>query len=153
LIAGIGSVIDAPTAALYIDYGANFIVGPSFDERIARLCNKRKVAYMPGTANVTEISLAEEFGAEIANIFPGATLGGAAFVKNILGPMPWSKLMATGGVTAEESNINTWFDAGIACIGMDSKLVRKELVSEGEYEEIAGLTSNVLKIIRNAGKV
>lgn len=153
LIVGVGSVIDAPTAALYIDYGANFIVGPSFDEKIARLCNKRKIAYIPGAATTTEISLAEEFGAEIVKIFPGSTLGGPDFVKNILGPMPWSKLMPTGGVTAEESNIEAWFNAGVACIGMGSKLVSNKLVSEGKYEEIASLTSKVLKIIRNVRKI
>lgn len=153
LIVGVGSVIDAPTAAIYIDYGANFIVGPSFDEKIARLCNKRKIAYIPGAATTTEISLAEEFGAEIVKIFPGSTLGGPDFVKNILGPMPWSKLMPTGGVTAEESNIEAWFNAGVACIGMGSKLISNKLVSEGKYEKIASLTSKVLKIIRNVKKI
>ncbi|GAI23291.1 unnamed protein product, partial [marine sediment metagenome] len=112
-----------------------------------------KIAYIPGAATTTEISLAEEFGAEIVKIFPGSTLGGPDFVKNILGPMPWSKLMPTGGVTAEESNIKAWFDAGVVCIGMGSKLVSNKLVSEGKYEEIASLTSKVLKIIRNVRKI
>jgi len=152
LIAGVGSVTDAPTAALYIANGANFIVGPSFNKEIALLCNKRKVAYIPGTATATEISIAEEFGAEIVKIFPGSTVGGPNFIKNILGPMPWSKLMPTGGVTAEESNIKAWFDAGAACIGMGSKLVSSKLVSEGKYNEIASLTSEVLKIIKNVRK-
>ena len=153
LIAGVGSVTDAPTAALYIANGANFIVGPSFSKEIALLCNKRKVAYIPGTATATEISIAEEFGAEIVKIFPGSTVGGPNFIKNILGPMPWSKLMPTGGVTAEESNIKAWFDAGAACIGMGSKLVSSKLVSEGKYNEIASLTSEVLKIIKNIRKI
>ena len=143
---------DAPTAALYIANGANFIVGPSFNKETALLCNKRKVAYIPGTATATEISIAEEFGAEIVKIFPGSTVGGPNFIKNILGPMPWSKLMPTGGVTAEESNIKAWFDAGAACIGMGSKLVSSKLVSEGKYNEIASLTSEVLKIIKNVRK-
>lgn len=153
LIVGVGSVIDAPTAALYIALGANFIVGPSFSKEIALLCNKRKVAYIPGAATVNEISTAEEFGAEIVKIFPGSTVGGPSFVKNILGPMPWSKLMPTGGVTTEESNIKAWFDAGAACIGMGSKLVSSKLVSEGKYNEIASLTSEVLKIIKNIRKI
>ena len=153
LIIGVGSVIDAPTAALYIALGANFIVGPSFSKEIALLCNKRKVAYIPGAATVNEISTAEEFGAEIVKIFPGSTVGGPSFVKNILGPMPWSKLMPTGGVTTEESNIKAWFDAGAACIGMGSKLVSSKLVSEGKYNEIASLTSEVLKIIKNIRKI
>ncbi|MFZ3385691.1 MAG: bifunctional 4-hydroxy-2-oxoglutarate aldolase/2-dehydro-3-deoxy-phosphogluconate aldolase [Candidatus Hydromicrobium sp.] len=153
LIVGVGSVTDAPTAALYIANGANFIVGPSFNKEIALLCNKRKVAYIPGTGTATEISIAEEFGAEIVKIFPGSTVGGPNFIKNILGPMPWSKLMPTGGVTTEESNIKAWFDAGAACIGMGSKLVSSKLVSEGKYNEIASLTSEVLKIIKNIRKI
>jgi len=152
LIIGVGSVIDAPTAALYIAKGANFIVGPSFNKEIALLCNKRKIAYIPGAATVNEISLAEEYGAEIVKIFPGSTIGGPAFVKNILGPMPWSKLMPTGGVTAEESNIKAWFEAGVVCIGMGSKLVSSKWVSEEKYDEIASLTSNVLNIIKNVRK-
>lgn len=152
LIVGVGSVTDAPTAALYIANGANFIVGPSFNKEIALLCNKRKIAYIPGTATATEISVAEEFGAEIVKIFPGSTVGGPNFIKNILGPMPWSKLMPTGGVTAEESNIKAWFDAGAACIGMGLKLVSSKLVSEGKYNEIASLTSEVLKIIKSVRK-
>lgn len=153
LIVGVGSVIDAPTAAIFITNGANFIVGPSFSKEIALLCNKRKVAYIPGAATVNEISTAEKFGAEIVKIFPGSTVGGPNFIKNILGPMPWSKLMPTGGVTTEESNIKAWFDAGAACIGMGSKLVSSKLVSEGKYNEIASLTSEVLKIIKNIRKI
>ena len=152
LIVGVGSVIDAPTAALYIALGANFIVGPSFSKEIALLCNKRKVAYIPGAATVNEISTAEKFGAEIVKIFPGSTVGGPNFIKNILGPMQWSKLMPTGGVTAEESNIKAWFDAGAACIGMGSKLVSNKSVSEGNYNEIASLTSEVLQIIKSVRK-
>jgi len=153
LIIGVGSVIDAPTAALYIAKGANFIVGPSFNKETALLCNKRKVAYIPGAATVNEISMAEEYGAEIVKIFPGSTVGGPGFVKNILGPMPWSKLMPTGGVTTEESNIKAWFDAGVVCIGMGSNLVSSKLVSEEKYDEIASLTSEVLKIIKNIRKI
>jgi len=153
LIIGAGSVMDAPTATLYISLGANFIVGPSFNKEIALLCNKRKVAYMPGAATATEISTAEEFGAEIVKIFPGSTVGGPDFVKNILGPMPWSKLMPTGGVTAEESNIKAWFDAGTACIGMGSKLVNSKSVSEGNYNGITDLTSKVLRTIKSVRKI
>lgn len=152
LITGVGSVMDAPTAALYIGLGANFIVGPSFNKEIALLCNRRKVAYIPGAATVNEISTAEEYGAEIVKIFPGSTVGGPSFVKNILGPMPWSKLMPTGGVTTEESNIKAWFDAGVVCIGMGSNLVNSKSVSEGKFDEITGLTSEVLKIIKNVRK-
>ena len=100
IILGVGSVIDAPTAALYIAHGANFVVGPMFSAEVARLCNRRKIAYLPGCGTVGEISTAEEAGVEIVKVFPGETLGGPAFIKAVLGPMPWSRLMPTGGVEA-----------------------------------------------------
>lgn len=152
LIVGVGTVIDASTAALYLANGANFIVGPSFDKETALLCNKRKVAYIPGAATATEISIAEEFGAEIVKIFRGSTAGGPEFIKAVLGPMPWSKLMPTGGVTTEEDNIKAWFNSGVACIGVGSKLISNKLISEGKYDEITNLTSKVLKLIKSIRK-
>jgi len=148
LIIGVGSVIDAPTAALYIAYGANFIVGPSLNEEISRLCNRRKIAYIPGCGSVNEVSRAEELGAEIVKIFPGSTVGGPEFVKALLGPMPWTKVMPTGGVTLEESNISGWFKSGVVCIGMGSNLVSKELVESGDYDEITRRTKSILEIIK-----
>jgi 2-dehydro-3-deoxyphosphogluconate aldolase/(4S)-4-hydroxy-2-oxoglutarate aldolase len=148
LILGAGSIVDAPTAALYISLGSNFIVGPSFDREIALLCNRRKIAYVPGCASVNEIAQAEEYGAEIVKIFPGSTIGGPEFVKALLGPMPWSKVMPTGGVTLEESNISGWFKSGVVCIGMGSNLVSKELVESGDYDEITRRTKSILEIIK-----
>lgn len=143
VILGVGSVIDAPTAALYIAYGANFIVGQSLNPEVARLCNRRKVAYSPGCGTATEIAQAEELGVEIVKVFPGSTVGGPKFVKSILGPAPWTRLMPTGGVTATEENIKGWFEAGVACVGMGSKLVVKELVAAGDFD---GITDNVKQV-------
>ena len=81
IIVGVGSIADAPTAALYIAAGANFVVGPLLNADIARLCNRRKVAYSPGFGSVSEISAAEELGVEIVKVFPGGQVGGPAFVK------------------------------------------------------------------------
>ena len=64
-IIGAGTIEDAPTAALYIAHGANFIVAPNFNPEVARLCNRRKIAYIPGCATVSEISTAEEYGSEV----------------------------------------------------------------------------------------
>ncbi len=83
-ILGVGTVIDQGTAALYINSGANFVVGPILNIEIAKLCNRRKIAYSPGCGSVTEISQAEELGAEIVKIFPGEEVGGPGFVKNSL---------------------------------------------------------------------
>jgi 2-dehydro-3-deoxyphosphogluconate aldolase/(4S)-4-hydroxy-2-oxoglutarate aldolase len=144
VILGVGSIIDAPTAALYLTAGANFIVGPSFNPEIARLCNRRKVLYMPGCATETEISTAEEFGAEICKIFPGETVGGPAFIKAVMAPCPWHRLMPTGGVDATEASITEWIKAGAAAVGMGSKLIKAQLVKDKAYD---GIAENVVQCI------
>jgi 2-dehydro-3-deoxyphosphogluconate aldolase/(4S)-4-hydroxy-2-oxoglutarate aldolase len=151
-ILGVGSVIDAPTAAMYIANGANFVVGPSLNPEIARLCNRRKVAYMPGCGSVTEISQAEELGVEIVKVFPGSSVGGPGFVKAVLGPCPWTRIMPTGGVDATEESIRAWFGAGAACVGMGSKLIRKDLVAAGAWAEITAKARQVLAWIEEAKK-
>ncbi|HVO70243.1 MAG TPA: bifunctional 4-hydroxy-2-oxoglutarate aldolase/2-dehydro-3-deoxy-phosphogluconate aldolase [Aggregatilineaceae bacterium] len=148
LIIGVGSVDDAPTAALYMTHGANFVVGPTFTEEIARLCNRHKVAYMPGCGSVGEIATAEEWGAEIVKVFPGESVGGPGFVKALLGPRPWTRLMPTGGVTSEEDNLRAWFNAGVACVGMGSNLVRSEWVKGGNFQAIRETTQSALDLIR-----
>jgi 2-dehydro-3-deoxyphosphogluconate aldolase/(4S)-4-hydroxy-2-oxoglutarate aldolase len=149
LILGVGSVVDAPTAALYIAYGANFVVGPVLNPEIARLCNRRKIAYSPGCGSATEIAQAEELGAEIVKVFPGSSVGGPDFVKSILGPCPWTSIMPTGGVDASEESITAWFRAGVACVGMGSNLVRKEWVASGDWEAISKQVAQVLLWIQD----
>lgn len=141
---GVGSVLDAPTAALYLATGASFVVGPTFDADIARLCNRRKVAYIPGCATPSEVSKAEEAGAEIVKLFPGGTVGGPAFVRALRGPMPWSSLMPTGGVELDQANIAEWVHAGAACIGMGSNLVRPEWVASGDYASVTRAVADAI---------
>ena len=144
VILGVGSVIDAPTAALYIAYGADFVVGPVLNPEIARLCNRRKIAYSPGCGSASEISQAEELGVEVVKVFPGSSVGGPAFVKSVLGPCPWTRIMPTGGVDATQEGIEAWFEAGVSCVGMGSKLIRRDLVEEGNWAEITRLVRQVL---------
>ena len=148
IILGVGSVVDMPTAALYIASGANFVVGPVLNAEIARLCNRRKVAYSPGCATASEISAAEELGVEIVKIFPGEEVGGPAFVKSIRGPMPWTRIMPTGGVDATRESVQGWIKAGAACLGMGSNLIRKDLVAAENYTAIRDTTRQVLEWIR-----
>jgi 2-dehydro-3-deoxyphosphogluconate aldolase / (4S)-4-hydroxy-2-oxoglutarate aldolase len=150
IILGAGSIVDPATAALYIQLGANFIVGPALNPEVARVCNRRKVAYCPGCATVTEISNAEELGVEICKIFPAGTVGGPGFVKDVLGPLPWSRLMPTGGVDATEEGIRSWFKAGVCCVGMGGKLFPKETIDSGNYAAVTGKVRQVLGWIRKA---
>lgn len=149
LIIGAGTILDAPTAALFIAHGANFIVGPGFDEGIARLCNRGRIPYIPGAATVNEIIKAEEFGAELIKIFPGSTVGGPKFVEALMGPCPKTKVMPTGGVSVEVENIKAWFKSGVACIGMGSQLVSKRAIADKNYSLITELTVKALSIIKS----
>lgn len=148
MIIGVGSVEDAATAALFAAHGANFVVGPTFSEETARFCNRRKLAYIPGCGNLNDIATAEEWGAEIVKAFPGTSIGGPDFVKSVLAPRPWSRIMPTGGVTPEEDNLRKWFDAGVACVGMGSNLIKKEWLDAGNFEAMQQLTSTILERIQ-----
>ena len=129
LALGVGSVIDAPTAALYLQLGADFVVGPMFNAEISRVCNRRSIPYIPGCGTVSEVSLAQETGCQICKIFPGDVLG-PKFVKGLRAPMPWSKLMVTGGVEPTEENLSAWFRAGVFCVGMGSKLFPSSTIAD-----------------------
>ncbi len=150
LILGVGSIVDAPTAALFIAHGANFVVGPVLNIEVAKLCNRRKIAYSPGCGSVSEISEAEEWGVEIVKIFPGAQVGGPAFVKAVLGPMPWTRIMPTGGVEATQESVHAWIKAGAACLGMGSNLISKELLQSGDFSAMSARVREVLNWIAAA---
>ncbi len=148
LMLGIGSVVDAPTAALYIQSGADFIVSPVLKEDMAIVCNRRKIMWAPGCGSLTEISRAEELGAEVIKIFPAQQVGGPEFIAAIKGPCPWSSIMPTGGVEPKEENLRAWFAAGAHCVGMGSQLLSKELIAEGNYGKLEELTRTALETIQ-----
>jgi len=148
VILGVGSVCDPGTAALYINNGANFVVGPVTNPDVAKICNRRKIAYSPGCGSASEISYAEELGVEIVKVFPGTQVGGPAFVKAVLGPNPWTRIMPTGGVDATRESTEAWFRAGVACVGIGSKLISKEQVARGDFDGIAAKVAQVLTWIR-----
>lgn len=147
VILGIGSVDDAPTAAMFIAMGANFIVGPTLNPEIARLCNRHKIPYMPGCMTVSEIALAEELGAEIIKLFPG-NVGGPEFVKAVKAPRPWTRIMPTGGVGLDEASLKAWFDAGVACVGMGSNLVKSDWVKAGNFTAIENAARTAVELVQ-----
>jgi 2-dehydro-3-deoxyphosphogluconate aldolase/(4S)-4-hydroxy-2-oxoglutarate aldolase len=147
MIIGVGSVTDAASASYYLMNGANFIITPVFREDIAIVCNRRKVLWSPGCGSLTEIAKAEEMGAEIVKLFPG-NIYGPEFVKAIKGPQPWTSIMPTGGVTTEKENLKAWFDAGVSCVGLGSKLISKELVKNQDYDQISNTIKKTLALIQ-----
>ena len=132
---GVGSVVEPGTAALYMQLGACFVVGPLFNPEVARVCNRRQVPYTPGCGSISEVGAAQEVGCELCKVFPGDVLG-PKFVKGLLAPMPWSKLMVTGGVEPTEENLKQWFSAGVYCVGMGSKLFPKDKVAAQDWNFI-----------------
>lgn len=148
---GVGSVTDATSASVFMSLGANFIVTPVLREDIAIICNRRKVLWSAGCGTLTEIAKAEELGCEIIKLFPGSVYG-PKFVKAVRGPQPWTSIMPTGGVSPTKENLEAWFKAGVACVGMGSNLMAKNNNGKFDYKKIESLTRDALKIIKDIKK-
>jgi 2-dehydro-3-deoxyphosphogluconate aldolase / (4S)-4-hydroxy-2-oxoglutarate aldolase len=148
VIMGVGSMVDAPTAAIYIANGARFVVGPVLNPEVARLCNRRKIAYVPGCGSASEISAAEELGCEIVKIFPAASLGGPDFVKAILAPCPWTRIMPTGAVDPTEESLRAWFGAGVAAVGMGATLITRQVLEKQDYAGLEAKVRATVQLIR-----
>lgn len=152
MILGIGSIVDAGTASLFLQLGANFVVGPLLNPDIFKVCNRRQVAYVPGCGSVSEIGHAQELGAEVVKIFPAGNVGGPSFVKNVKAPMPWSQIMATGAVEPTEENLRPWFEAGVACVGMGSKLFPGDAIKAKDWERITQICKETFEIVERIRK-
>lgn len=148
LILGAGSVADAGTASIYMQLGADFIVSPVLNPEVAKVCNRRKVLWVPGCGTLTEISNAEELGAEIVKIFPGTAVGGPAFVKAVKGPCPWTSIMPTGGVEPDEENLAQWFKSGVTCVGMGSALITDTIIKEKAWTKLYDKVKYTVEIIK-----
>ena len=148
VIMGVGSIVDAPTAGIYIANGAKFVVGPLLNAEVARVCNRRGIPYSPGCGSATEIGDAQELGCEIVKVFPGSSVGGPDFVKSILGPMPWTRIMPTGGVEATEASLKAWFGAGIVACGIGSNLITKALLDKKDYAGIEARVRDTVQMIK-----
>ena len=129
MLLGAGSIFDEDTARKYVSLGARFVVSPVLDPELRDTCRQLAVLWIPGAGTLTEIHQAQKWGADIVKIFPGDAVGGPGFVKAIRGPMPWAQIMPTGGVSPDKKNLDAWFEAGVCCVGMGSKLFTKELVN------------------------
>lgn len=150
VIMGVGSIVDAPTAGLFIAGGAKFVVGPLLNAEVARLCNRRGIPYSPGCGSATEIGDAQELGCEIVKVFPGGSVGGPEFVKSVMAPMPWTRIMPTGGVEPDEASLRKWFGAGIVACGIGSNLITRDLLKARDY---AGIECKVRETVELAARI
>ncbi len=151
MILGIGSIVDAGTASLFLQLGANFVVGPLLNPDIFKVCNRRQVAYIPGCGSVSEVGYAQELGAEVVKVFPGDVVG-PGFIKGLKAPMPWSNVMVTGGVTPTEENLTKWFSAGVTAVGMGSNLFPKDVIAAKDWGKITEMCKEALAIIAKIRK-
>ncbi len=148
---GVGSVVDPGTASLFMQLGACFVVGPLFNPEISRVCNRRGVPYTPGCGSVSEVGAAQETGCDLCKVFPGDVLG-PKFVKGLLAPMPWSRLMVTGGVEPSEENLWAWFSAGVYCVGMGSKLFPSDRIAAQDWTYITEKCRDALAVALSCRK-
>jgi 2-dehydro-3-deoxyphosphogluconate aldolase/(4S)-4-hydroxy-2-oxoglutarate aldolase len=148
LVMGIGSIVSAADCRRFVEAGAKFVVGPVFSAEVMEEAAKLDVPYVPGAATPTEAFNAWRAGAAIVKIFPGAEVGGPSFIKAMLAPMPWLRLMVTGGVEPSRENLSKWFAAGVKCVGIGSNLFPKELVAAGRWDEIAATVEQTLKTVK-----
>lgn len=151
LVIGAGTIVDAGTAALYIQLGADFIVAPNLVPEVGRVCNRRKIGWIPGVATLSEISQAEEMGVEIVKVFPGQVLT-PNFVKALKAPLPWTSVMATGGVEPTQESLSKWFGAGVTCVGLGSQLFPKELLDTGDWAALEARIRDVMTIVSELKK-
>ena len=137
VLIGAGTVLDPATARLAIIAGAKFIVSPSFNADVAKICNLYSIPYTPGCFTPTEIQTALEAGVDLVKVFPGS-VAGPAMVKALHGPFPQLAIMPTGGVSLD--NLEPWFDAGVTLVGAGSNLTAA--AKTGDY---AGVTATAKK--------
>ena len=145
ILLGAGTVLDAETARAVLLAGAEYIVTPTLNLEVIRLCQRYDKLVLPGAFTPTEILTAWEAGADIVKVFP-ADVVGPAFFKAIGGPLPHIRLMPTGGV-----DLNTAADflkAGACCLGIGSQLVEPKAVAERNFDRIRDLARQYVGIVQ-----
>ncbi len=124
ILLGAGTVLDSETARIAILSGAKFIVSPHFNPEVTKLCNRYRMLSMPGILTVSEAVAAMEAGADILKLFP-SDLFGPAFIKNILGPLPYAQIIPTGGINTE--NAGGYIKEGAVAVGVGSNLTKGDV--------------------------
>ena len=144
---GAGTILDGDTADAFIDAGADFIVAPVFDKDTGKACKKRNIAWIPGCFSPTEIYKAAKSGASLVKLFPAGTVG-PDYVKHILAPMPFLRIIVTGGVNFDESTIKSWLGSGVAAMGIGGSVFSKERISEKNYTAIENELKKIAGFIK-----
>jgi len=145
LFLGIGTIKSEEDAKAYIDAGADFLISPVFDDAIADIAYLHKVLWIPGCMTPTEIHRAQVAGCNIVKLFPGNVLG-PGFIDAIRPLFREVQFLVTGGVDATETSIMSWFKAGAAGVGLGSKLITKDVLSNKQYQQLTEVAKQLLSI-------
>ncbi len=146
MIIGVGTILNVYQARSYYDAGAAFIVSPIVDKEVADFCNNKQLAWVPGCGTLTELTTAEQYGAGLLKVFP-ADVYGPKFIKGVLGPCGYLKLMPTGGVQPTEESLRSWFEAGVVCVGMGSQLISKQDLKDRNFQKLESDVRNCFELI------
>jgi 2-dehydro-3-deoxyphosphogluconate aldolase/(4S)-4-hydroxy-2-oxoglutarate aldolase len=147
LLLGIGTIKTVEAAKEFIDSGADFIVSPIVSAEVAKIVLEHNIAWIPGCLTPTEIHQAQVYGARLVKIFPG-NLVGPSYVQSIKEIFPDLLFMPTGGVEPEEQNLKSWFTAGVAAVGMGSKLLKTSEIEENNFEALSAYITKVAILIQ-----
>ncbi|WP_323708158.1 bifunctional 2-keto-4-hydroxyglutarate aldolase/2-keto-3-deoxy-6-phosphogluconate aldolase [Mammaliicoccus sciuri] len=144
IVLGVGTVLDAATAQIAINKGAQYIVSPHLDTNISKLCNIYSIPYLPGCSSATEIIEALRYGSDLIKLFPGGQLG-AGFIKDIKGPVPNVELMPSGGVNLD--NVSDWIEKGSFAVGIGGDLTKE--FTGNNFEVISEKAQKYVEAVRN----
>lgn len=147
LLLGIGTIFNSEDAKKFSDAGAHFIVSPAMVPEMADFCKEQNILWIPGCGTVSEIFQATQLGAKMVKAFPGNVLG-PGFVKSVKAVFPKVPVMPTGGVAPTQENLSDWFNAGVSCVGMGSKLIDKEIIASENFEALTNKVQNALALIQ-----
>lgn len=148
ILLGAGTVLDAETARACILAGAEFIVGPCFDEQLIKVCKRYSKMVIPGAVTPTEIVRAWEEGADLVKIFPAQQLGGPDYIKAIKAPLPQILFNPTGGI--DITNAADYIRAGASVVSVGSALIDKQALAEGKFEILTQKAKEFLKKVQEA---
>jgi 2-dehydro-3-deoxyphosphogluconate aldolase / (4S)-4-hydroxy-2-oxoglutarate aldolase len=140
---GAGTILEADTADAFIEAGADFIVSPVFDKDVAKACKKRNIPWIPGCFSPTELYKAAKSGASLVKLFPAGTVG-PEYVKHILAPLPFLRIVVTGGVKFDHASVKSWLDAGVFALGIGSSVFTRERVTGKDYAAIEADISKIM---------
>lgn len=145
LALGAGTVLDAGTARRFMELGADFIVAPDLNPEVGEICLELGVPWIPGCLSPTEISMAYRMGAGMVKLFPAGTVG-PAYIRHIHGPMPFAKIIVTGGVSADAASLRGWLDAGVFAIGLGSALFSADRIRRGAFGELGDALKEIVEL-------